>query len=185
MENTRHLQDRRRSTTFVAVNAQTKPIESWNETTRKGAPLLVLDAQALEAYLCDEPAAAAVEALLMSGEQKLMATVNLAELVDRMRRVRGVSSATLVADLVLSGIHFSALDAELAVAAAELRAIHYHRTTCPVSIADCTAAALALDRGACLVTSDPALLRVVLDEAGQVQALAGSDGSVWSPGAQR
>jgi PIN domain nuclease of toxin-antitoxin system len=141
---------------------------------------VVLDAQGLIAFFTGEPALPPVRELLLSGEKTVMATINLAETIDRMRRVHGVDSDSLEADLLETGIHFSAVDTELAAEAAELRASHYHRTRRSVSLADCVAAALALDRGYRLATSDPALLALVVDEGGSVEPLPGSDGTVWS-----
>ena len=139
----------------------------------------VLDAQALEAFLRDEPAALRVEQILTSGEHVLMAATNLAETFDRLKRVHRAETATLVADMFETGVHFSTVDLDLAVEAAELRAAHYHRVHRAVSLSDCTAAALALDRGARLATSDPALLELVVAEGGDVEPLPGSNGSVW------
>jgi PIN domain nuclease of toxin-antitoxin system len=164
-------------------NAASTAKKTLNEKRR--AMAVVLDAQGLEAFLRDEFAAELVEQLIFSGEQMVMATINLAETVDRMRRVHGVVSDSLHADLLETGIHFSAVDTELAVEAAELRAAHYHRTRRSVSLADCTAAALALDRGARLATSDPALLALMIDEGGMIEALPASDGTVWAPPARR
>jgi predicted nucleic acid-binding protein len=143
---------------------------------------VVLDAQGLIGFFTGEPSLVPVRQLLLSGEQTVMATINLAETYDRMRRVHGVTSDLLHADLLETGIHFSAVDTELAIEAAELRASHYHRTRRSVSLADCTAAALALDRGVRLATSDPALLSLMIDEGGSIEPLPASDGSVWRPG---
>jgi PIN domain nuclease of toxin-antitoxin system len=143
---------------------------------------VVLDAQGLIGFFTGEPSLVPVRELLLSGEQTVMATINLAETYDRMRRVHGVTSDLLHADLLETGIHFSAVDTELAIEAAELRASYYHRTRRSVSLADCTAAALALDRGVRLATSDPALLALMIDEGGSIEALPASDGSVWRPG---
>jgi predicted nucleic acid-binding protein len=66
--------------------------------------------------------------------------------------------------------------------AATLRAEHYHRTMRAVSVADCCAAAIALDRDAVLATSDPALLAMIHDEGGRWMALPDSTGETWSPG---
>jgi PIN domain nuclease of toxin-antitoxin system len=142
---------------------------------------VVLDAQGLVGFFTGEPALVPVRDLLLSGEQAVMATINLAETYDRMRRIHGIASDWLHADLLETGIHFSAVDTELAIEAAELRAAHYHRTRRSVSLADCTAAALALGRGARLATSDPALLALMVDEGGMIEALPASDGSVWAP----
>jgi PIN domain nuclease of toxin-antitoxin system len=141
---------------------------------------VVLDAQGLVAFFTGEPALAPVRELLLSGEQTIMATINMAETIDRMRRVHGIDSDSLEADLLETGIHFRAVDIALATEAAELRASHYHRTRRSVSLADCIAAALALDRGYRLATSDPALLALVVDEGGTVEPLPASDGTVWT-----
>ncbi len=144
--------------------------------------MIVLDAYALEAYLNDEVVAAdIVEPLLKSGEQILIAALNLAETADRMIRLNGATRDDLENDLVGLGITVAGLDVGSAFDAAALRASHYHRTRRAVSIADCCAAALALDRDAVLVSSDPALLGMVHDEGGRYLALPDSGGAVWSP----
>ena len=163
------------STNFVVATAKRTPSE------RKLGTVVVLDAQGLIAFLVGEPALEAVHDMLRSGEQTLMATINLAETRDHMRRLRGASAEVLDADILTTDIHFTAVDTELAVAAAELRTTHYHRSRRAVSLADCTAAALALDRGIRLATSDPALLALMVDEGGEIQPLPGSDGSLWAP----
>ena len=144
--------------------------------------MIVLDAYALEAYLNDEVMAAdIVEPLLLSGQQVLITGVHLAEAMDRMIRVNGAERAELESDLVRLGLTVSGVDASMAFDAASLRAQHYHRARRAVSIADCCAAALALDRDAPLVTSDPALLALVHDEGGSYIALPDSSGEVWVP----
>ncbi|HAP77168.1 MAG TPA: hypothetical protein DCR14_13920 [Acidimicrobiaceae bacterium] len=143
--------------------------------------MIVLDAYALEAYLALEAAAPLVRDLILSGEQILVSGINLAEAVDRMVRVNGADPEVLAADLSHLGLTVSAVDELVAFDAAALRAAHYHRTRRAVSLADCCAAALALDRDAALATSDPALLSLVHDEGGRVIALPGSDGALWHP----
>jgi predicted nucleic acid-binding protein len=144
--------------------------------------VIVLDAYALEAYLNDEVMAAdIVEPLILSGQQVLITGVNLAEAMDRMIRVNGADREELENDLVGLGLTVSGVDAPMAFDAASLRAQHYHRARRAVSIADCCAAALALDRDAPLVTSDPALLALVHDEGGRYVALPDSSGEVWAP----
>jgi predicted nucleic acid-binding protein len=144
-------------------------------------PVIVLDAYALEAYLNDElPVADVVEPLLLSGEQVLISGINLAETLDRMIRVHRMAPAELEANLLGTGVHVTAVDEPTAFEAARLRAAHYHRTRRAVSIADCCAAALALDRDAPLVTSDPALLGLIADENGRYMVLPDSEGKVWT-----
>jgi len=144
--------------------------------------VIVLDAYALEAYLNDEVVVAdMVEPLLMSGEQILITSVNLAETADRMIRLNGATREELESDVVALGVTVTGVGATAGLDAASLRANHYHRTRRAVSIADCCAAAVALDRDALLVSSDPALLGMVHDEGGRYLALPNSSGSVWSP----
>jgi len=111
----------------------------------------------------------------------LITGVNLAEVVDRMIRVNGATREELENDLVGLGLNVTGVDASMAFDAASLRAGHYHRTRRAVSLADCCAAALALDRDAPLVTSDPALLALLHDEGGRYVALPDSEGGVWAP----
>lgn len=144
--------------------------------------MIVIDAYALEAYLNDEVVAAdVVEPLILSGQQVLITGINLAEVIDRMIRVNGASRDELENDLIGLGLTVSGVDATMAFDAAALRATHYHRTRRSVSLADCCAAALSLDREAALATSDPALLAMVHDEGGRYVALPNSAGDVWSP----
>ena len=143
--------------------------------------MIVLDAYALEAYLALESAAPIVRDLILSGEQLLITGINLAEVIDRMIRVNGASRDELANDLIGLGLTVSGVDATMAFDAAALRATHYHRTRRSVSLADCCAAAVSLDRDAPLATSDPALLALIHDEGGRYVALPNSAGDVWSP----
>ena len=144
-------------------------------------PVIVLDAYALEAYFILEASAPIVRDLIADGEQVLISGINLAETLDRMIRVHGISAEDLEADLLGTPVHVTAVDGPTTFEAARLRAAHYHRTRRAVSIADCCAAALALDRDAPLVTSNSALLGLIADENGRSLALPDSDGNVWSP----
>jgi hypothetical protein len=56
-----------------------------------------------------------------------------------------------------------------------------HRTSRPVSLADCVAAATARQVGRPLATADPHLLDMCGDEGIAVIALPDSRGRVWSP----
>lgn len=143
----------------------------------------MLDAYALEAYLTMEHAGPLVRDLILSGEQLLISGINLAEAMDRMVRINGADASDLAVDIAQLGLTVSGVDEHVAVDAAVLRAGHYHRVRRPVSLADCCAAALALDRDAALATSDPPLLAMVHDEGGRVIPLPDSSGAVWSPGA--
>jgi len=143
--------------------------------------VIVLDACALESYFADEPAAEQVGAILQNGEQIVISAINLTETLDRLIRLRGAGREALAADLLELGLTVSDVDIAVAFDAAELRATHYRRSSRAVSIADCCAAAIALDRDAVLATSDPALLAMVHDEGGRWLALPDSSGAVWTP----
>jgi PIN domain nuclease of toxin-antitoxin system len=143
--------------------------------------VIVLDAFAVEALFADEPAAIRVRDMLNSGEQTTINAVNFAEVFDRLVRVYGFGIDELRADVDELGCTVSGLDPELATEAAILRARHYHRRHRAVSIADCCAAAHALDRDARLATSDPDLLDLMVDEGGQVEVLPRSDGTIHDP----
>lgn len=143
--------------------------------------LLVLDAQALIAYATGEPGATTVRDQIKTRQQTLISTVNLAEVAYFLGRTRGALPSAVYADIIELEIHITHLDERCALDAAQLRLRHYHRVRRPVSLADCSAAALALDRGAALVTSDGPLLELMTDEQGAIVAVPASDGSIWSP----
>jgi PIN domain nuclease of toxin-antitoxin system len=119
----------------------------------------VLDAYALIAFVLDEPAAARVERLLRDGRTAIT-SVNYAEVLDRL--IRGWAMAADDVNDVLTPLLDDALiridvDFRLANAAALLRAKHYHRTRCPLSLADCVCIAAAGDGE--LATGDEPMLR--------------------------
>lgn len=144
--------------------------------------MFVLDAYALEAFLLDEePAGALVEDLVFSGEQLVISAVNLAEVADRMQRFHGLSRTQVEVDVLSIGLTISEVDTAVAFDAAALRAAFYRKRDRALSIADCCAAALALDRDVPLVTSDPALLELMWKQAGEFVALPDTAGLVWSP----
>ncbi len=72
-------------------------------------------------------------------------------------------------------------DARTGAAAGPLRARYYHRSRCPVSMADRIAAQIAFDRVGFLATSDPPLLGLCHAEGIATITLPGSDGSRWTP----
>lgn len=139
--------------------------------------MTVLDAYAVLAFLRGEDAADEVAALLRAGTT--LAAVNAAEVVDQLVRVWGRDGDDVEGDLALlgaAGMHLHPLDAEMALHAGRLRAAHYHRERCAVSMADCVAAATALRLDAPLATSDPALAGLVRGVGGEVLALPDSRG---------
>jgi PIN domain nuclease of toxin-antitoxin system len=133
---------------------------------------ILLDAFALIALLADEAAADEVEALLRGGEAAMTA-VNLAEALDVLQRVQGISFErlqTLTTPLVGERIKLLPIDEPIARRAADIRARRYHRTSAPLSLADCIllAATGESDR---LATADGPLIRVAEAEKVQVRAL--------------
>jgi len=133
---------------------------------------ILLDAFALIALLADEPAADEVEAVLRGGEAAMTA-VNLAEALDVLQRVQGISFERLQAlttPLVGERIRLLPIDEPIARRAADIRARRYHRTSAPLSLADCIllAATGESDR---LATADGSLIRVAEAENVQVRAL--------------
>ena len=138
----------------------------------------VLDASALMSFMLNQPAAETVEGLLRG--PTTVASVNALEVVDRLIRGHGKDPDDVEADLTLlatSGMEIVSIDAGLAVAAGRLRARHYDRVDNPVSLADCLVAALAIQRGLTLATSDRGLVNLVRSEGGTVHPLPDSTGA--------
>ena len=119
--------------------------------------MIVLDASCVVGLLRGEPGQADVVAALT--HDVAMNVLNRAEVIDRLSR-HGASVDGVAADLDTLGIRFVALDVDTADRAAGLRARHYHRIECPLSMADCVALATALAADATLATSDAHLAGV-------------------------
>jgi PIN domain nuclease of toxin-antitoxin system len=144
---------------------------------------LILDAYALLALLRGEPAAEAVRRLLTSEPRPVLTAIGVAEVLDHLVRLQGASEEAAALDLAQLGLSDPApVDAMLTTAAGLLRARHYHRTTCAVSLADCVAAAAARAAGFALVTADPHLLDLCLTEDIDTVVLPDSSGRTWSSG---
>ena len=142
--------------------------------------MTVLDAYAVIAYLRDEPAADHVRPLLAAGDAALTA-VGLAEVLDHLVRVADAEEDDVVLDLAQLGlIEAIPVEATIGNAAGRLRARHYHRARCPISMADCIAAEIARVTRRPLATADPDLLDVCLAERIEIIPLPGSDGTTWS-----
>lgn len=141
----------------------------------------VLDAYAVIAFLQDEPAADDVRALLEAGDGALT-TVGLAEVLDHLVRLAGADEDDAVLDLAQLGLLDAVpVHAGTGNAAGYLRSRHYHRTRCPISMADCIAAESARAIRRPLATADPDLLDVCQTKRIEVIALPGSDGTTWPP----
>jgi PIN domain nuclease of toxin-antitoxin system len=125
----------------------------------------LLDAYALVAFLVGGPSAPQVRGLLREGGTSV-ATANLAETLDVCARMYGLSveRAMEVLEPLLDGILGSVpLDLARAQRAAVIRAMHYHRASRPISLADAILIALAGpdDR---IATADPDVLAVAQAE---------------------
>ena len=143
--------------------------------------MTVLDAYAVIAYLRAEPAAGEVRPLLGGGDAFLTA-VGVAEVLDHLVRLVGADEEDAALDLAqLRLTDAIVVDSELGLGAGRLRACHYQRSRCPVSMADCIAAESARRTDQALATSDPHLLDLCHKEGIAVIVLAGSDGTKWTP----
>ena len=141
--------------------------------------MTVLDAYAVVAYLRAEPAAAEVRPLIEGGEAALTA-VGVAEVIDHLVRIAGADEEDAALDLAQLGLlRGFVVDSDLGMAAGRLRARHYHRTRCAVSMADCIAAESARQAGTELATSDPHLLDLCDLEGIPAIVLTASDGTRW------
>jgi uncharacterized protein with PIN domain len=142
--------------------------------------MTVLDAQAIVAFLVDEPAKPEVEALLLDEvERAAVSAGNLAEAVDVLTRIHG-NGAKIVLErldwLEVGGLNVVPVDSDIGRRAGSLRARHYDRASRPVSLGDCLALATAIRRGTRLATADPHLLAMAGDEGVEVLALPDSRG---------
>ncbi len=134
---------------------------------------VLLDAFALIALLVDEPAAEEVEAILRGGEAAMPA-INLADALDVVQRLHGVSRERLekiTAPLLSGSIALLPMDEQMARDAADIRARRYHRTRAPISLADCVLLAAAKSSDV-LATADAPLIAVAGHEEVRVRVLA-------------
>jgi PIN domain nuclease of toxin-antitoxin system len=133
---------------------------------------VLLDAYALIALLAEEPAADEVESLLRRGVAAITA-VNLAEALDVLQRVEGVSRERLeelTTPLVGERMALVTIDEQIARDAADIRARRYHRTRSPLSLADCILMAATGESDA-LATADGPLIRAAEAENLRVTVL--------------
>jgi PIN domain nuclease of toxin-antitoxin system len=139
--------------------------------------LTVLDAYAVLAYLRDEYCADEVADLLQA--PTVLTAANAAEVLDQLVRTHQRNADDVHADLALlasAGMQIIPMTADHGLLAGRLRARHYHRQRCQVSLADCAAGAAALSGQRALATSDPALAAVVRAEGGAIHPLSNSKG---------
>jgi PIN domain nuclease of toxin-antitoxin system len=136
----------------------------------------LLDASALIALLGGEPAAGEVQQMLNRGAA--MTTVNLAEAVDRLRRRYGLEierTRPVIEGLLEESLMLLSLGPVEAWRAGEIRGAHYHRTRCPISLADAVLVASTPADG-CIASSDGPLLTVAESEGIGTVALPDSKG---------
>jgi uncharacterized protein with PIN domain len=139
-----------------------------------------LDAYALIALAAEEAAAAEVETLLRDDEC-LVAVVNLAECVDVLSRIHGLTENEIrrvIEPLILGGAVSTVVSQDRdAWTAASLRSRHYERKMRPLSLADCFLLAHALDRECSIATCDRPLVAAARAEGVTVLALPDSAGA--------
>jgi PIN domain nuclease of toxin-antitoxin system len=129
-----------------------------------GKPLTLLDANALIAVVCGEPAMERVLAILRQGSAA-MTTANIAEVYDKSSRRVGLSHARVaevIEPLFEGPLTPIPVDVDLARRAGEVRSTHYHRKRRPISLADCVLLA-APGPGDEVATSDADVLAVAAE----------------------
>lgn len=140
--------------------------------------MTVLDSSAVLAFLKAEPAADAVRHLLSSDDRTLTA-LGVAEVVDHLVRLAGVSEDDAALDLAQLGLlDATPIDVTLALRAGLLRARHLYRRDRAVSLTDCVVAETARTRNDAVATSDPHLLAMCHDEGIAVHPLVDSNGAL-------
>lgn len=144
--------------------------------------MIVLDAYAVLAFLKGEAAAPEVRSLLHARDRSALTVVGVAEVLDHLIRIVGADEEEAALDLAqLDLLDPLDLGERTAAAAGMLRARHYHRTRCAVSLADCVAAEITRNLGAQFATADPYLLEVCHRESIGIFILTASTGTKWSP----
>jgi PIN domain nuclease of toxin-antitoxin system len=136
----------------------------------------LIDASALIALLGAEPAAGEVQEMLNRGAA--MTTLNLAEAIDRLERRYDLGierTRPVIEGLLAKSLVLLPLGSAQAWRAGEIRAAHYHRSRCPISLADAVLVASA-PAGGRIASSDGPLLTVAASEGVAVAALPDSKG---------
>jgi predicted nucleic acid-binding protein len=134
----------------------------------------LLDAYALIAFLSGEGDGHRTRELMREGKTAIT-TVNLAEAADVLARRYGVTTdrtRELVQTLADGPLAVLAVEERGAWRAGQLRAEHYHRSKCPLSLADCVLLASART-GDRVATADAYVLTVAAAEGIATAPLAG------------
>lgn len=140
--------------------------------------MILLDANALIAFLRGEPAENEVDALLRSGECATPASC-LAEVVDRLIRRSGVRPEDVIDrldPLIEVALGIVPLANEIGWRAGKFRGVHYSRNGSDLSLADCLLLA-CIGPDDKLATSDTALVSVARDLDFEVIPLPDSRGN--------
>jgi PIN domain nuclease of toxin-antitoxin system len=127
--------------------------------------VILLDASALIAFLLALPEGEQVRKLL-DREPAMVTTVALAETFDVLARHFAIAeeeTRAALAPVLGERVHVMALDEERAIRAGGIRATHYRRRSCPISLADSVLLASAGPDDT-VVTSDRAVLAVAKRE---------------------
>jgi PIN domain nuclease of toxin-antitoxin system len=151
-----------------------KSVAAADEQAEPAATLI--DASALIALLGAEPAAGEVQEMLSRGAA--MTTLNLAEAVDRLERRYGLEigqTRPVIEGLLAGSLTLLPLGPAQAWRAGEIRAAHYHRSRCPISLADAVLVASA-PVGGRIASSDGPLLTVAASEGVVTMVLPDSKG---------
>jgi PIN domain nuclease of toxin-antitoxin system len=136
----------------------------------------LIDASALIALLGGEPAAGEVQEMLTCGAA--MTTLNLAEAIDRLKRRYDLEierTRPVIEGLLAKSLMLLPLGPLQAWRAGEIRAAHYHRSRCPISLADAVLVASA-PAGGRIASYDGPLLTVAASEGIVTASLPDSKG---------
>jgi predicted nucleic acid-binding protein len=136
----------------------------------------LIDASALIALLGAEPAAGEVGEILNRGAA--ITTLNLAEAIDRLKRRYDLEverTRPVIEGLLAKSLTLLPLGPAQAWRAGEIRAAHYHRSRCPISLADAVLVASATAGGR-IASSDGPLLSVAASEGIATAVLPDSKG---------
>jgi uncharacterized protein with PIN domain len=139
---------------------------------------MVVDAGPVVSLLLGDRAADEVVERLANEDRLRISVVNVAEVIDVLRRVHRVAGddvAAQVGRLLEEAVEPVAVTRALAERAGDVRSRHYHHRHNDISLADCFAIATA-DPGETIATSDRAVARIARAEGIPVLALPNSLG---------
>jgi len=138
--------------------------------------ITLIAASGLIALLGAEPAAVEVQEMLNCGAA--MTTLNLAEAIDRLKRRYDLEierTRPVIEGLLAKSLMLLPLGPAQAWRAGEIRAAYYHRSRCPISLADAVLVASTSADGR-IASSDGVLLTVAASEGIATAALPDSKG---------